>query len=699
MTKAIQVPDFIHAKRSIHEQWDRMKDLPLFRVDAEPEFLWALYLASFPKGTNPMFRKRLEHDCSCCRSFIRNLGNVVALDDSGKLHSIWDGGCEQEPAYAAVFSKMAAFVKAQEIFGSFLINEVSVGTDKNFEAEVGGTAKAWSHFYVKIPKAVQMDGYKIPAVLGEQRATFDVFFRGLTELKLDAFDAVLDMIGQNSLYRGEEHLKAVKTFKDLKIGFDARADAGLAKAYAWFQSVKMSQAVCRIRNSAIGTLLIDLSEGVDLEDAVKKFEAVVAPSNYKRPTALVTKAMIAKARGAVAELGLTDALMRRHAVVDDLKIENVLFVDRNTRAEIIGDAFDLVPTKTTKPSVSKIESVPIDRFITEILPKAESVSVLLENEHASNMVSLIGPEHPTAANLFKWNNPFSWSYAGELADSEMRKAVKSRGGSVSGVFRFSHQWNYRERNASLMDLHVFMPSSNVQPDDCINDFYGLGRRVGWNQRNDTLSGGVQDVDYTNPAPAGYVPVENITFPALSKMPEGRYICKIHNWQLRAPTNGGFKAEIEFGGTVYEYEVVRPLKNKEWITVAEVTLKDGAFSIKHHLPVGGSPRAIWGLTSGAFHRVKAAMLSPNHWDGNIGNRHLFMMLEGCASDAPVRGFYNEFLRSDLDKHRKVLELVGSKAAIAPSDRQLSGLGFSSTQKASFTCQVKGGYNRTINVVIN
>lgn len=31
-----------------------------------------------PAGTNPIFRERTEHDCSCCRNFVKNLGNVVA---------------------------------------------------------------------------------------------------------------------------------------------------------------------------------------------------------------------------------------------------------------------------------------------------------------------------------------------------------------------------------------------------------------------------------------------------------------------------------------------------------------------------------------------------------------------------------------------------------------------------------------------
>ena len=102
------------------------------------------------------------------------------------------------------------------------------------------------------------------------------------------------------------------------------------------------------------------------------------------------------------------------------------------------------------------------------------------------------------------------------------------------------------------------------------------------------------MDYVHKAPQGYIPVENITFPAMKRMPEGLYICKIHNWDLRQPTKGGFRAEIEFGGRLFEYEYRQPMKNKEWVTVAEVTLKNGMFTIKHHLEPKASQATCWAI---------------------------------------------------------------------------------------------------------
>ena len=81
---------------------------------------------------------------------------------------------------------------------------------------------------------------------------------------------------------------------------------------------------------------------------------------------------------------------------------------------------------------------------------------------------------------------------------------------------------------------------------------------------------------------------------------------------------------------------------------------------------------------------------------LGNKHFFFMIDGCANDGSARGFYNEFLKAELDQHRKVLEMVGAKIRTDESEHQLSGLGFSSTQHDSVICRVNGSFSRIINI---
>ena len=81
--------EFRQFKEAVDLQFQWMSQYPLYTTSVEKDELWATYLSSFPEGTNPIFRKRTEHDCSCCRQFIRAVGNVVAIVE-GKLVSIWD---------------------------------------------------------------------------------------------------------------------------------------------------------------------------------------------------------------------------------------------------------------------------------------------------------------------------------------------------------------------------------------------------------------------------------------------------------------------------------------------------------------------------------------------------------------------------------------------------------------------------------
>ena len=42
----------------------------MFLLDVDPDEMWGTYLNSFPEGTNPLYRVRTEHDCSCCNEFV-----------------------------------------------------------------------------------------------------------------------------------------------------------------------------------------------------------------------------------------------------------------------------------------------------------------------------------------------------------------------------------------------------------------------------------------------------------------------------------------------------------------------------------------------------------------------------------------------------------------------------------------------------
>lgn len=670
--------DFTPFKQAVAAQFDRMsKHGKLLKTEASKDVLWTTYLESFPEGTNPLFKERTEHDCNCCKSFIRSVGNVVAFVD-GKLESIWD--IQVEGPYQVVANAMAELVKSQAIQNVFLSTERTAGTDKNFQ-DLLVKAVTWQHFFLNLPANTIVSSANIGPQLSSERATHDVMFRSLTELSDDAIETVLELIAQNSLYRGEEHKFAVESFRKLKREFNTLPEQE-RDLFVWSQTKSVPESVSRIRNTAIGTLLVDLSNGVEMEDAVKSFEAKVAPTNYKRPTSLITPRMVEQAKAKVEELGLVSALERRYARMTDISVNNILHANRQAKANMTGNVFDdLTASLPQKPkSLDKVEEIAIEKFLTDILPKAESIEVLLENRHESNLVSLIAPADPTAGRLFKWGNNFSWAYNGELADS-IKERVKKAGGSVTGNLCCRLGWyNYDD-----LDLSMVEPNGNVI-------YYGDKRSY--------ATGGQLDIDMNAGGDRSREAVENIFYTDRRKMKEGVYKLVVHNFNQRETNDVGFEVEIDYLGTVHRFAYDKAVKNKERITVAEFWYSHTeGIKFVRSLPSTQATKTVWGLPTQTFHKVNVAMLSPNHWDGaGVGNKHYFFMLEGCLREGSARGFFNEFLKNELDVHRKTFEVIGSKMQAPESIEQLSGLGFSSTQRNEVTVRLKGAFTRVLKILI-
>jgi hypothetical protein len=665
--------------KAVDEAFKEFSKGELFVVEFSKDELWEEYLGAFPIGTNDLFRKRSYHDCSCCRNFIKNAGVVVKLEGA-QLVSLWSK-LEVPYPYDVVAAKLASLVEGSKIRSIYRTKEKQYGSEFTNELTPEKTVIRWNHFVAVTDK--KHFSTKVGELMGRAEAAKGVLKRGLDDFKIDHLTTVIDLI-KEGLYRGKEFEKSVTSFLKLATEY-AKLNSEEAKENFCWANYLLPEAM--LRNTVIGSLLQDLAANVEFDKAVKSYEAKVAPANYKRPKPLISQSMVKQAEETLEKEGLLGALHRRFARVEDVSVNDVLFVDNKTQSKMKGGLQDLLGAEVQQKKVEIKDPVVVssEEFLATILPKAKKISVVLSANQANNFVSLTAPENSDEKQLFKWGNNFAWSYKGELADSDLTAKVAERGGRVDGVFRFSHMWNYDERNASLMDLHVFMPG-NGHTDTKTNIFenYGIGRRVGWNKRNDTASGGVQDVDYTSEAPKGYVPVENITFPSLGRMPEGKYICKVHNWQLRAPTKGGFRAEIAFGGQVFKYEHKTPMAHKQWVTVAEVTLKAGEFTIKHHLQPTTGEFEIWGVKSGVEVPVNFVCLSPNHWGENkAGAKHVMFMLDNCKNPEEVRGFYNEFLNTKLEKHRKVFEVLGSKLKCKPTENQLSGVGFTSGRKDSLT----------------
>lgn len=684
--------DFVKAIQKNLQQMSKDSSR-LFTVNVDTEELYNLYLDSFPAGTNEIYRERREYDCSCCRHFIRDVGNVVSIKN-GELHTIWGINPVSDDKYNVVAAVLDAYVKQKAVLGVFLKKEKRIGTPENREMLPTGKINKYEHFFVDLPEICifkECYGHTLEGDLSQFRDVRNVFKRSLDEISKEAVDTVLELIAQNSLYKGAEWKKQLTEFKNYQKEYGKLTDEQ-KELWIWEKSISAGAVIGKIRNHSIGTLLVNISEGMDLDLAVRKYEQIVAPVNYKRPKAIFTKKMLEDAKKTITELGYMDSLQRRFATLDDITVNNILFSNKDAAKRITGamDLFDEMEQDVAidPKRFSKVEEISAEDFIKNVLPVAKELEVYLENKHIQNMVSLIAPEVAAAKTMFKWNNGMSWAYTGNITDSDIKENVKAAGGSVTGIVRFSIQWNDGNgKDNSDLDAHCLEPQG--------------GDHIYFSHKISRYTGGELDIDITDPIyqckSNGGVAVENITYPSKERMKPGTYKFYVNQYSFR--NSQGFKAEVEVNGEIHSYEYNTPVRGN--VDVAEVILdQSGNFKVVDKLPGNCATisKDVWGIKTLQFTPVSVVCYSPNYWDEQkgIGHQHLFFMLKDCINPEEPNGYYNEFLKPELEQHRRVFEALGAKAHVKDVDDQLSGVGFSLTKRNDLIIKVKGATERVLKI---
>jgi len=686
----------------------------IFRSTVTGRQLWTLYLESFNPEADPVFRDpdSTIHNCNHCNNFIKRYGNIVGVDKDYNIVTMFDiENCDAE--YAPVAEAMSTLLKKSGIANVFFetfdeLNKLPyercrksskqfrLGVDKNVkrytkvEAEAFGVVKPneireFNHFYLDLPKAyVDSTGNSIETIMNAFRSDKDVFTRAMEEISIDTFNLVFDLIKQGSLLNGDAHLTKIEKMIPYKDEYDKLGEAQRDN-WCWVTSYKLP--IAKFRNELIGTLCSELSQGEDLNTACRSWNKRVDPANYMKATAPITQKQIDDAKKFVIENGYNESFSRRVANINDIKTSEIKHINSGDGAIEEVNIFDKVKPNKSRHQRNKfdnLEEISIVKFMKDVLPSCTSIEAYLDNKHEDNMVTMTTSDSKAGKPMFKWDNNYSWTYNGNLAGkSQIKETVKMQGGIVDGVLNFRLAWNDDASDQSDLDAWASEPG---------------GTKIGYNTsyRKDsankrTRQSGQLDVDNTRPG--SKLAVENITWNNKSKMSDGVY--KLWVNQYAARNSKGFKVEIEFDGEVYEYAYERPVSGN--VQVAEVTLKDGEFSIKHILPSSTSSKTIYGLDTKQFHRVNLMCLSPNHWDGNkTGNKHYFFMLDKCKTDRKIRSFHNENLNSDLSRHKKVMEVLGATNMIKGAEPQLSGLGFNATVKDELIVKVSGTHKRMMKI---
>lgn len=634
---------------------------PIVELDYEGS-LFDIYLNNIPEEYNPVFRVNRFFDGSADRHFINRIGNLAMITPNYRLVYLWD--FESKTFFENSRKEMLKALKKCKIKNAFLTSFDMVGSGPNKDSK--DPRITWTHYKYKTPSEIRCSKHDIGDKLGKLNTQYNVFKRTMKECRLEDLESVIELGKDNSIYRASEFLGSLEKWHELKTKYNKKP----SDEFLWYNVIKDGAYIC-YRNTVIGSLIDDLYNGVDLEKAVKSYESKVAPSNYKRPKALVTSRMVEDARAKLEEVGLLESIYRKAAKFTEIPTDKILFTSQESKSLSVFDDLkqDAELTVKKKLDLSKAKEIKFGDFI-KLLPKVSKIGLLPNSAVNSSKVVLTNSKNENIPTPFKWDNNFAWSYIESDTADSIVKRVKEAGGVVDGDVRFSLSWD----NSDDLDLSF---ENNYYQKIYFGDKRTLGGRL--------------DVD-ANFSEIVENPVENIYWSDINHLKDGEYRVSVNNYMLRSERNQGFKLQMEVLGEITTYSY--PDNDLRSVTtMLKITKKGNNIDVTYE-----NPKLIKSNVSGnKFIDIKNVIKSPNAWDGEtIGNEHIIFLADDVEVKFSVRGFYNEQLNSKLEEHRKVTEILGSKLKIDPvefeSTDTAKGYGISTTSNNVFYLRLTYNDNR-------
>lgn len=376
-------------------------NVPLFTTDL-PE-LFTAYLDAIPAAD------RQYHTCNTCRRFIDKFGTLAVIGDDGRPYSpFWDPNLA--PAYyKPAMEVLALLVHRANITGVFKASEEEWGTRVTGE---------WRHFAIA-PSAAQIHKDRLKTAYqstAEKLEDYKNVARALDEFPLPILTQAVQLLKSEALYRSEKVLGPAEwlfNLQETKVQTAAREWPNVL----WLAIAKAPAGFCHPRSSMIGTLLEDLVAGLSFEVVKRRFAEKMAPLQYMRPQAAPTAQNIKRGEEIIEKLGLTSALARRFARLEDL--ETLWTPDVPKPAKAGKGIFGHLKPKNDPfaPFSGGSQGTPVKtmtwvKFLVTVLPEAQVIEYWTTGKN-DNYTALLTAVDPDAGPLLQWDdasnrNPVSW---------------------------------------------------------------------------------------------------------------------------------------------------------------------------------------------------------------------------------------------------------------------------------------------------
>lgn len=641
----------------------------LYKLDIDKDILWDTYYNNIPTEYNHIHITNHKYDCSACRHFIKQYGNICCIKDS-KIKTLWSFNTSN-PVFKNSIEKLSKLLESASIKEVFVIENSSdktyrIGIDNNKKLLDNGHIDTYKHFYLDIPTKFQVSNKN--EYVGNINIEKQVLKDSLELITEEAIKTVLNLTKKRELYRSDLQKEKLLT-KLLKLKLLYMNDK--TEMFLWENVVKNSHEFNKIKNTSMGVLLTDLSQGMDLNDAVDKYEFIVG-DGYKRPQPIFDRKMVDFFKNDIINKGYNISFMERtFANTSDIPTKELIYINDEDDIVLRKDIFDKLNDNTVekKQTFHNLKQISASEFIKNVIPTAKKIEIYSEQKLKHNLVNLVKPVNNCVENIFKWNNNISWTYNNNLAaPANIKEIVMSLGGNIEAILRCSIMWNHeKEYNDTDFDLHCYTPNNEV---------------IYFGNLSDSL-GGELDIDIRYPKkriPA----VENIYFKNNSNISNGRYKFYVNVYDKRCEYSN-IKVNLKAGKEEYNFYINESVSSGKNIDIAYVICNkdENLFKVTPILKELKSNilDEEYEIKNNTFITVNAICTSPNYWGDNaVGNKHyMFLSNQIKKKNSLDTGiFYNEFLNWDFNSHKRIIEYLTLNNEVNYTNQQACGFGFPETK---------------------
>lgn len=323
---------------------------PLYKSSLSGDDLWNLYINNFKKGDNPVFRdpNSSSHNDNLDKAFIRRYGNIVTINEDNSVSTMWDdvsadkyeNSCKImsdalkssaiQDVFKETFEELNSLPyekcnKQQTVFRLGIESNHKIYTkeeaDKFGVVETGKTYRFY-HFHADLNSLyVDMTGKSQASIMSDYRSSKDVFKRAMEEFSIDTLKLVRDLINQGSILNSEHQIDKISKMISLKEMYD-NLDNSKKDNYCW--SVSFALPFAKFRNESIGTLVVELSQGKEINEACLMYNKMIDPANYMKAVAPITERQKQEAKKFAEDNGYLESFDRRFATIDDINVNEIL---------------------------------------------------------------------------------------------------------------------------------------------------------------------------------------------------------------------------------------------------------------------------------------------------------------------------------------------------------------------------------------